>query len=270
MALLQWELRPLKPCWQAAGTGGLRGPGGAQWAPLSVAFLELISPECCCHGAERRPGCCILQRKLPLCCSAKVREKTGPRAHLSRCWLLSCLNVTPDQTGNVNEIRLLGYFVCGSRGRVAKSVFSLWCNRVFCGNVSCCFINTAKAMTLTTIRKATPPAGPCAALRHKDKKLLESWWLVRSSRLPPATTGQLEVRVEIWRWDPGGSLPPLGGSLLKKEKGEQNVQLRCRDTRFTVVETHPAEVNRSKDTSGGPAGGHLTMKGGKAETYYRR
>lgn len=41
------------------------------------------------------------------------------------------------------------------------------------------------------------------------------------------------------------SLSPLSGSLLRKEKDERNVQqLRCRDTRFTAVETDPAEVNR--------------------------
>lgn len=202
----------LTGCWHWRALGACR-------APLSVAFLELISPECWCDGAERRPGCCMLQRKLPLCCSAKVREKTGPRAHLSCCWLLSCLNVTPDQTGSVNEIRLLGSIGCGSRGRVAKSIFSLSCNRVLVRM-------WAVVSEMLRRRWPSPPhANPhlwtldlcCSEIQGEEA----SGVLVLGEIFKASTCSnrQLEVRVEIWR-GPGGSLPPLGGMNMKGDKAQ--------------------------------------------------
>lgn len=103
-------------------------------------------------------------------------------------------------------------------------------------------------MTLTTVCKPAALAGTCAGLEQKEKKF--SGVLVGVENFMASTcnnraAGVQGLRSQDVREFLSLSLSPLSGSLLRKEKDGQNVlQLRCRDTRFTEVETDPAEVNR--------------------------
>lgn len=90
---------PLTGCWHMRGGGarGVGGPARALRTPLSVAFLELISPECRCCGVERRPGRRMLQRRS-LCAAPLMSENRLESVHVHHSGLRSCLNVTPVPT----------------------------------------------------------------------------------------------------------------------------------------------------------------------------